>query len=224
MDQLSLFSSHDGQSIKDYLEKSCELAVSVVITNNTSTMISYRPTNDAVLVRLHRMFLSAGTEVLDEIVAFISNRKKKTPLLREFINSNSHQIQHRPWKKGDLRTKGRYHDLGEMFGRINEEYFHGAITAAITWGSKGPRRCARLRTLGSFSSDNNMIRINPILDRKGVPTYFLEFIVYHEMLHADMGIETHEGLRSIHSKEFRNREKMFEHYERAMAWEKKKWS
>jgi len=54
-----------------------------------------------------------------------------------------------------------------------------------------------------------------------VPRYFIEFVVYHEMLHADMGTEEHEGRRSIHSREFRKRERLFEDYERAMAWERK---
>jgi hypothetical protein len=42
------------------------------------------------------------------------------------------------------------------------------------------------------------------------------------MLHADMDVETKNGRRSVHSREFRRREKLFKDYERATAWEKGK--
>jgi predicted metal-dependent hydrolase len=66
-----------------------------------------------------------------------------------------------------------------------------------------------------------MIRINPVLDIERVPPYFVEFIVYHEMLHAFLGVKNKNGRRSVHSKEFRELEKRFSDYEKAMAWEKK---
>ncbi len=76
------------------------------------------------------------------------------------------------------------------------------------------------RTLGSYCLRTNTIRINPVLDRKTVPDYFIGFIVYHEMLHADMGVCRINGRRSVHSSEFRKRERMFKEYEKALAWEK----
>jgi predicted metal-dependent hydrolase len=96
------------------------------------------------------------------------------------------------------------------------------VSCAITWGTKNPRYAARKRTLGSFSKDKNTIRINPALDRRRVPGYFVEFVVFHEMLHAFLGISEKNGRRLVHSKEFKQRERVFRHYDRAMAWEKGK--
>ena len=79
----------------------------------------------------------------------------------------------------------------------------------------------RRRILGSYNSRTNIIRVNPVLDRKNVPHYYLEFIVYHEMLHADMGVLKKNGRRDVHSREFRRREKMFPHFEKSLLWEKK---
>ena len=67
-----------------------------------------------------------------------------------------------------------------------------------------------------------MIRINPVLDRKTVPRYFVAFIVYHEMLHASLGALLKGTRRNVHSREFRKREKLFKDYENAMAWERGK--
>jgi hypothetical protein len=39
------------------------------------------------------------------------------------------------------------------------------------------------------------------------------------MLHASMGISLQGNRRSVHSREFKKREKLFKDYEKAMAWE-----
>jgi hypothetical protein len=186
-------------------------------------MLSMKKRRGSVSLRIHRIFLDAGREVLDEIAGYIKDSKSKTPCMRDFINQNIHRLKRSSPRKLNIKTQGNCYHLVEIFHLINREYFDGKVSASITWGSRGPRRAAARRTLGSYCSDNNMIRINPILDNKRVPRYFLEFIVYHEMLHADIGIEVNEKRRSIHPREFKRREKMFKHYKRAIAWEKKRW-
>jgi hypothetical protein len=53
-----------------------------------------------------------------------------------------------------------------------------------------------------------------------VPPYVVEFIVYHEMLHAQLGVEEQNGRRAVHTRELRRREKLFKEYEKAIAWER----
>ncbi|HSW64815.1 MAG TPA: hypothetical protein VLH56_16125 [Dissulfurispiraceae bacterium] len=65
-----------------------------------------------------------------------------------------------------------------------------------------------------------MIRISRYLDRKAVPHYYVAYVVYHEMLHAVLGVRQKNGRSLIHTAEFRKREKLFHDYEQAMAWEK----
>jgi hypothetical protein len=213
----------DEISLKAYLKKTSRKDISLVVTDNTTSMLSMRPEGNTVILRLHGMFLSACNDVLDEIASYINDTRQKTPLVRKFINKNLHRLRERPVRRIAARTKGKHFDLNELYHRINHDYFNGTVSASISWGSKGPKRVARHRTLGSYSSHGNVIRINPILDSKGVPRYFMEFIVYHEMLHADMGIEKKAGRRSVHSKEFKIREKKFKDYKRAIGWEKKRW-
>ena len=77
--------------------------------------------------------------------------------------------------------------------------------------------------LGHYDPVHHTITISPVLDSAEVPDYAVRYIVYHEMLHADLGIGKGEGRRIVHGPEFRIREKLFRHYERAIAWEKKRW-
>ena len=74
--------------------------------------------------------------------------------------------------------------------------------------------------MGSYSVEDRLIRIHPALDRWFVPRYFLEWIVFHEMLHQVHDIPVVGGRRQFHTPEFLAEEKQFEGYERARAWER----
>ena len=214
-----LLSVYTETSMRQLLEDRLGKPVSLVCTENSTTMLSVRDRDGVLSVRMHRLFLNANGQVLDEVVYYLKGHKHEMADFRKFIRENRKHIQTRPPKKVFLKTKGRFHDLGRLFDAVNDEYFGGTIDAAITWGSRSPRWSVRKRTLGSFSERSNMIRINPVLDRKSVPQYYIAFVVYHEMLHADFSISRGIGRRCVHSLDFKKREKLFKDYERAIAWE-----
>jgi hypothetical protein len=218
--QLGLCFGNTEGSLKQYLEERLKRPVALILTENSTSMLSARARHDVLTIRLHRMFLEADNRVLDEIISYLGNRRSRLDCFRSFVRSNREQLHKKPPKRVPLRVKGRFHDLNELFREINGEYFSGMVKAAITWGVGSPRRSVRKRTLGSYSERTNTIRINPVLDRKTVPRYFVAFIVYHEMLHAAMGTPITGARRSLHSREFRRRERLFRNYDQAMAWER----
>ncbi len=220
--QLDLALQSDKDTLQSYLEKATGKSISLIITDNNTSMLSFRDGKNIIKLRLHRMFLVAEFEVLDELADFMKSRRKKTPLIRKFIAANMYTVKRKAPNKIIIQPRGRFYDLATMYESVNMEYFQGKVSAVITWGARRPRRAAARTTLGSYSSLNNTIRINPALDAIRVPRYFVEFIVYHEMLHADIGIENGKKRRIIHSKEFKRREKLFKHYERALSWEKRR--
>lgn len=171
-----------------------------------------------MVVRAHRMFLDAGEGVLEEVARFARTLRGGTPLTRRFIRENSGRLTEKPPRRRSLSTAGRHHDLREIYDALNREYFGGRVRAAITWGAGRERRAVRHRTLGSYSPSTDTIRVNRVLDRRRVPGHYLAFIVYHEMLHADLGVQKGK----VHTREFRRRERLYRQYERAMAWEKKR--
>jgi hypothetical protein len=205
--------------LKQFLEECLKRPVSLVLTKNSTSMLSARMHDGVLRVRLHRMFLDADRRVMSEIASYLKNRGGAMPHFRGFIRDNREQLSLKPPKKVLVRTAGKFHDLCGLYDEINKEYFGGAISAAITWGTRSPRSAVRKRTVGSYSERSNTIRINPVLDKKTVPRYYVALIVYHEMLHAAMGTPLRGKRRSVHSREFREREKLFKEYEKAMAWE-----
>jgi hypothetical protein len=218
--QLALLFSHTESSLERYFEDRVGRRVSLVITGNSTTMLSVRVHHDVLRVRLHRMFLEADSQVIGEIVSFLKSRRGRMPLFRKFLRDRREHLRNKSPNRVSIQTAGKVYDLGELYRGINEEYLGGMVTAAITWGTRSSRTSARKRTLGSYNERSHTIRINPLLDKKNVPAYFIAFIVYHEMLHAALGVALQGTRRNIHSREFRRREKLFKEYEKAAAWER----
>ncbi len=220
--QLDLFVDRSEAGLRLHLEDILRRPVALVLTENSTSMLSARIRAGVLHVRLHRMFLAADEPVLDDITSFLKHRRGSMPHFRRFLREQREQIGKKPPNRVLVRTQGKVYDLGELFLEINSEYFGGTVTAAITWGTRSARSSVRRRTLGSFSARSKTIRINPLLDRTTIPRYFIAFIVYHEMLHAAMGAPLRGARRSIHSREFRMRERCFRDYDKALAWERKK--
>jgi hypothetical protein len=224
MVQLRLQFLHSKDTLADCLEDMTGKPVSLTITDNAASLLSIRTKGNSVSVRMHWMFLNAGEEVIREVAGFIKIRKGRTPLIRKFIGENLAFLKkkERTASRTSLQTEGKFYDLKEIFDNLNHEYFKGNSTAFIGWGKHRARRPARKRTLGSYCRHGNTIRISPVMDGKNVPRYFLEFVVYHEMLHGDMKEEKKNGRRLVHPPEFKRRERLFREYEKAAAWEKKR--
>jgi hypothetical protein len=122
--------------------------------------------------------------------------------------------------EADLNPQGRHFDLKEIFARLNEKYFQGGIKAQIGWGRMPAKRRRKSIRLGVYDHQTREIRIHPALDRTEVPSFFVEFIVFHEMLHQLFPSPAGAGRRVHHPRGFRDREKGYPMYEAAIRWEK----
>lgn len=121
------------------------------------------------------------------------------------------------WKKGSFQSS--VYDLDGIFAKLNKQFFSGKLQTKIIWARQAKNKARCYRRLGSYSPMQNLIRINPILDDREVPDYFIEYIVYHEMLHAVYPPISVGGRRWVHHKKFIEMEKTYPLYNQAKAWE-----
>jgi hypothetical protein len=197
------------------------------ITDNRFTMITVRRDRGPVYrVRLHHMFVSAPPPVTHALARYIAhNETQASRDLSRYIEENQHIIRRAPRRRPPaltLETKGEVHDLRQVFDDLNLAYFDGRIDARITWGVRGARRRRRSSIkMGSYSVEDRLIRIHPTLDRRFVPRFFVDWIVYHEMLHQVHDIPVVAGRRQFHTPEFIAEEESFEHHVRAREWERR---
>lgn len=110
--------------------------------------------------------------------------------------------------------RGASHDLGPMFAALNLEYFGGRLNRPRLGWSGRPWRSQ----FGCFDPSLDQIIMNNRLDRPDVPSYAVEFILYHEMLHVKHPLRAAACGLQAHSAEFRAEEKRFKNYSRARAF------
>lgn len=213
-----------SRALEERLTRMLKSPVSLTITDNTRSIISARSKGRTHLIRLHHMFLDADEAVLTSLVAYVSGRLSQVGgWLKAFIQKNRIKIRkrqgaaHRP-RRAKIDPHGRYFSLQDAFERVNTEYFEGMVHCAITWGNRKRRPGKKRVRLGSYSPYSNVIRINPLLDKPGVPPYVIDHVVYHEMLHQQLGTKKRDGRRLYHHAAFREKEKAFARREEAEAW------
>jgi hypothetical protein len=197
-------------------------ALDLEVTDNRSTMISVkREPGPAYRVRLHHLFVDADAGIIHALARYIAdNDAAASERLGDYIDANTDRIV-RARRAEPLETLGDVYDLAELFDSLNVRYFGGRIDARIGWGRRGGKRRRRASIkMGSYSVEERLIRIHPTLDRSFVPRYFVEWIVFHEMLHQVHDIPTVDGRRQFHTPEFLAQERKFEHYIPARRWER----
>jgi hypothetical protein len=219
---------HEGA--RQMLERRLELAfggpVQLGVTDNRRRMVTQTRSRGRLRVRLHMMFLGAEERVKSALVAYVVHADREaSQIVGEFIEQNLHRIRASRKAPGPLRSAGQVHDLEAILHDVNQRYFAGTVSdVLITWGRKSKPRLGYQRTsikLGSFSATERLIRVHPVLDQRWVPRYFVQYIVYHELLHHLVPETRVAGRTLVHPPEFQRRERDFQQYSRALAWEQK---
>lgn len=192
------------------------------VTNNRSTMLTLKQISPGrYRLRLHMMFLEAPSAVHLALARWVMHPRdpEAGATIDTFIRERRDEIRPRALKPQPLRTRGTHFDLTALYADVNRTCFNNAVTAAITWGRMPAQRRRRSIRFGSYSPEQNMVRIHPYLDQAFVPAYVVRYIVFHEMLHALLGLEeSPTGRRIIHPPRFRQIEQTYPDYQRACAW------
>lgn len=113
-----------------------------------------------------------------------------------------------------IGPKGEHRDIKEVFDYVNTCYFSGGLQPLVlAWSCESPRQ-----RLGFYFDSLNLLAANRVLDSSRVPRYVLEFVVYHELLHHVDAAGARRIRRVHHTREFREQERAFSHYEDAERW------
>jgi hypothetical protein len=200
--------------------------VLVSLTSNRSTMISYKRRRGVLYVRIHSIFADAPPAVLSAVATFVADTDpspRECKLIDDYIEIHRLNIRRAHGDKDIVvQPIGEVHDLREIFVRLNSGYFKGEIEAAITWSRAARNQRRSSIRMGSYSDEQKLIRIHPALDQAFVPVYFVESVVFHEMLHETHGVrENDEGRRCVHSQEFLADERKYPLYGESRRWERK---
>jgi hypothetical protein len=214
-----------AEEIRRRLSRLTGKAVVLTITDNRCSMVYVSPgSNGTVKVRLHHMFLLGSPEIFKSLAQFIRRPTRACRLqLNAFVRLNRHLIGGAPRGRAylNLSHRGFHVNLKDVYDRLNRDYFNGRLDVPLTWGRSRSRWRRHSIDFGCYDPEDRIIRINPALDRPWVPRLFVDYVVYHEMLHAALGVKSFSnGRRDVHSVQFREEEKEFRFYRWALRWER----
>ena len=175
------------EELRNLLNRHAGQPVELVVTRNRVSLVSVKfGFLNKPRIRLSEVFLAAPDPVVAALGHYLHSRSRAS--WRRVCDYVKSQTPH----PGVLRlpslvSRGRVYDLLSIRDRINRQYFNGALSCRISWAKAGMRqRQARSRSLryGTYNKGLDLVRINPLLDDARVPAEFLDYIVFHEMLHA----------------------------------------
>ena len=111
-------------------------------------------------------------------------------------------------------AKGAVYDLDELFAKVNDQYFRGAIPKPVlTWSAK-----KTYRILGHHDATHETVAISRSLDSHSVPRYVVEYVLFHEMLHIAHPTKHVNGRRYNHTAAFKRDERKFQYFDEAEKW------
>lgn len=181
---------------------------------------------DAAHVRLSDALGQAPRTVVEAAAAILLGRlyRRRPPMemietYRRFSHARSTRrhlllMRQRRARKMEHQPAGAHHDLEPMFDGLNQSYFRNGLTRPrLGWS----RRVWRAQ-LGCFDPALNQIVLNRQLDHDKVPEYVVAYVLFHEMLHLKHPVRFVRCRRESHSRQFRDEEKAFTDYARAIRF------
>src|SRR5437773_4216439 len=179
-----------------------------------------------VYVRLSDLFQTAPPEVIRALAFLLVARllSRKAPREQERIYRSyafsppllraSDIARRQRGRKVISSANGQIYDLERIFAKLNRRYFDGSIEKPVlTWSKRRARSI-----LGHHDAAHDTITISKTLDSREVPEWFVEYIVFHEMLHIKHPARIINGRRYYHTAAFRAEEQRFGRYRKAQEW------
>ncbi len=179
--------------------------------------------NGKVHARLSDLLAGAPESVLRAIAHILLAKLYRKPIhpheaarYRQYTGSKrmsetTHRIRNLRGRKQILTARGRHYDLEQIFDELNARFFHGLMARPLMTWSREHARSA----LGHYDPAHNTIVVSRVFDRRGVPRYAIEYLVYHEMLHLRHPVKLKGSRRCVHPPAFAAEEKLFPHLEDA---------
>lgn len=201
-----------------------ELKIEFFAFANVNNTIRLR--QGRLLVRLSDLLEGAPEAVLRAIAHILLAKMYRRPIdrgqaarYRKYLASHeivrkTHLVRQMRGRKQLHSARGHFYDLDTVFEKLNTRFFYGLLARPrMSWSRTRTRRI-----LGHYDPAHNAIVISRVFDHFAVPSYAVEYIVYHEMLHLKHPVRLRGSRRCVHSAEFQAEEKLFPQLAEANAF------
>jgi hypothetical protein len=120
-------------------------------------------------------------------------------------------IKRQRGRKIILEPCGEAYNLCQIFEELNLQYFNGLMARPqLGWSVRASRS-----VLGHYDPSHHTIVLTNLLDSRDVPELAVRYVLFHEMLHLRFPVQHRGAKRCVHTREFKDAEKMFDGYKAA---------
>ncbi len=176
-----------------------------------------------LLLSANEAFIEAPATVMENMLfSVLLPKKRQIPhrlAVRRYTETKAfaklaQQVTGSSSETKNEHSRGRYYDLVDVFEHVNRQYFNDQMDPPrLVWG----QRLAR-RKLGHYQPATDTVQVNKALDDPNVPKYVVDFIIYHELLHKQLGIKVSGGRSYSHTPAFKKAEQRFRKFEEAQEF------
>ena len=168
----------------------------------------------------HEGFIFSPFPVLESLVNLVYHKQaaKSRATIRDFADSYDFMQYARALAslkvENNTQSNGSHQDLLKIFNRVNARYFSNQLQPPqLSWSST-----PTFRKFGHYQPSTDSLVLSASLDDAKIPDYVLDFAMYHELLHKQLGVTKSNNRRISHHSTFRKLEAQFPQYELAMRY------
>ena len=190
----------------------------LVWTSNRVSLARRKRKN--IRLRVSRRLLLLGERIASPIAQFATGGQGAKRSLTELFRALP-PLPERKKRRRIIRSVGEHYDLRSHLEGPCSILAMDLSDVVITWGPRRRvRRSQRTYRLGSYDPSRDLVRIHRILDHPRVPAWYLEYVIFHELIHRDLGLRCGVHAARRHNKEFREIESRHPRVEAARRWER----
>ena len=191
----------------------------VTWTRNRVKLVSSRARRQRVHVRVARKLLLLGERTVGPIAGLVAEEVSARALLQALFKELP--VEEIVPRRRVLRPQGDAFNLEQLLAYPCELLEMKPSDIRITWGARRrPVRRQRTFRLGTYDPRTDVVCLHRILDHPDVPTFYIEFVIFHELIHRHVGLEKGPEAARRHDTYFRELESAFPRLEEARAWER----
>jgi hypothetical protein len=180
---------------------------------------------DGLRIQAHEGFVGAQEQVIEALViTLLTGKDAKDGKGQSYLNVIKAYTQSSAFRSiaseldivvnaDSSSSLGQHFDLEVIFDKVNRTYFEGKMAKPnLTWN-----KTLTHRKFGHYQAAKDTVMVSISLDQATVPAYVVEFIMYHELLHKQLGITIRKGRQYAHTRAFREAEARFRKHRQAEA-------
>ncbi|MEA2007594.1 MAG: hypothetical protein U9O54_00580, partial [Chloroflexota bacterium] len=195
----------------------------IVYLYHTGALYKIQEKGTILKITAHEAFIAAPRETLESLIniAYQKDKSAASAKVNEFADSEElfaiqQEMEYIGIPQG-VNAQGEYHNLEKVFKRVNRVYFDNKIPQPhLVWNQR-----PTYRKFGHYQYSTDTLLISRSLDLPDTPTFVLDFVMYHEVLHKKLGYSTVNGRRYAHTSVFREKEREFKKYQEAKDYMQK---